>query len=82
VLKFSFNKQILFAMKKKPIGNILANTKILNDKTYQDFNKEAPDPKDPVQIEATEIAEAVEERTIIDENTAPQVGARDKNINN
>jgi hypothetical protein len=69
-------------MKKRTRENVLANTKILNDKTYQDFNKEAPDPKDPVQIESTEIAEAVEETTIIDENAAPQVGARDKNINN
>jgi hypothetical protein len=36
-------------MERKSKGNILANTKILNDKTYQDFNKEAPDLKNPNQ---------------------------------
>jgi hypothetical protein len=69
-------------MEKKSKGNILANTKILNDKTYQDFNKEAPDPKDPNQAESTEIAEAVEGTTEIDVNAVPHVGARDKNANN
>lgn len=77
-----FNKQILFAMEKKPKGNILANTKIQNDKTYQDFNKVAPDPRDPTQTESTEIAEAAEETTEIDVNAVPHVGARDKNANN
>jgi hypothetical protein len=69
-------------MKKKPIGNILANTKIQNDKTYQDFNKEAPNPRDPVQEESTEIAEAVQGTTEIGVNAVPLVGARDKNANN
>lgn len=69
-------------MEKKSKGNILANTKILNDKTYQDFNKEAPDPKDPTQIESTELAEAVDETTEIDVDAVPHVGARDKNVNN
>ncbi len=69
-------------MEKKPKGNILANTKILNDKTYQDFNKEAPDPRDPTQIESTELAEAAEETTDVDVSAVPHVGARDKHANN
>ena len=68
-------------MEKKPKGNILANTKILNDKTYQDFNKEAPDPNDPNQVESTEAAENNDE-IVVDVNAVPHVGARDKNVNN
>jgi hypothetical protein len=69
-------------MQKKAKGNILANTKILNDKTYQDFNKEAPDPKDPNQTEAVEIEQAPEVGTDGDVDAVPHVGARDKNIKN
>ncbi len=69
-------------MEKKAKGNILANTKILNDKTYQDFNKEAPDPKDPVQKEVVEIEENAEPSTEVDVDAVPHVGARDKNVKN
>lgn len=68
-------------MKNNAKRNILANTKILNDKTYQDFNKEAPYPIDPMQTESTELAERVEKTTEIDVNAIPHVGARDKNAN-
>jgi hypothetical protein len=67
-------------MAKKAKGNILGNTKILDDKTYQDFNKESPDPRDPVQKEVVEIAEAAEAKEEIDIDAVPNVGARDKNI--
>ncbi len=69
-------------MVKKSKGNSLANTKILKDKTYQDFNKEAPNPKDPVQKEVVEIAEAFEASTEPEINAVPHVGARDKNVKN
>jgi hypothetical protein len=67
-------------MVKKSKGNILANTKIANDKTYQDFNKEAPDPRDPNQSEVVEIKESAEQSTDVD--SVPHVGARDKNVKN
>ncbi len=67
-------------MEKKAKGNILANTKIANDKTYQDFNKEALDPRDPNQSEAVKIQESAEENTDVDVDAIPHVGARDKNV--
>ena len=67
-------------MEKKPKGNILANTKIENDKTYQDFNKEVPDPRDPVQEKVEEINENADEEVNVDVDAVPHVGARDKTI--
>ena len=70
-------------MRKKSKVDILANTKILNDKTYQDFNKEEPDPKNPIQNNVIEIEQAPKiGKDGGDVHAEPQVGARDKNLLN
>jgi hypothetical protein len=67
-------------MDKAGKKNILADTKIINDKTYQDFNKLAPNPSDPNQNEKIEIEQEPAVGTDGDVEAAPHVGARDKKL--
>ncbi len=67
-------------MDKANKKNVLANTKITNDKTYQDFNKLAPNPSDPNQNKKIEIEQVPAVGTDGDVEAAPHVGARDKKL--
>ncbi len=68
-------------MKKKATTIMPADSKILANKTYQDFNNQAPNLADPNKNKVIEIEQSPEVGTDGDVAAIPQVGARDKHVN-